>query len=96
MTINECSKALLTYFSPEERSIPDAVDFPDRNAAVKKALNEALQQIFAKSVPWSRGDSRGEWMHAPTVIPITVTRGSTSATIAAENWQSYGGSEVSA
>lgn len=89
MTILECAKILLTYFSPEERSIPDSSDFPDRNAAVKKALNEALQQIFSKSVPWSRSDSRGEWMHAPMVVPITVTRGSTSATIAVEDWQSW-------
>ena len=91
MTILECAKMLLTYFSPEERSIPDAIDFPDRNAAVKKALNEALQQIFAKSVPWSRGDSRGEWMRAPVVVPIAVTRGSTAASIGVDDWQSWFG-----
>lgn len=89
MNVSACAANLLTYFSPEEREIPDNATYPGRNAAVRKALNEALQDLFGKGRPWVRNDSRGAVLNAPATIPITVTQGSTSATIAGGDWQTW-------
>ena len=88
MNINVQAKQLLTYFSPEERTIPDHADYPDRNAAVMLAMNGALQEIFGKASPWVRYDETGQLLRAPTEVTITVTNGSTSGTITA-GWESW-------
>ena len=46
MNIAECAANLLRYFSPEERSIPDSVTYPGRNAEVLTAINGAFQELF--------------------------------------------------
>lgn len=89
MTINDLAKKLLTYFSPEERSIPDSVTYPGRNADVARAMNAALQELFGKGRPWVRKDARGARVYGPANIPISVTEGSTSATIEAADWQAW-------
>lgn len=88
MTINDLAKQLLTYFSPEERSIPDNPDYPDRNAAVMLAMNGALQEMFGKASPWVRYDETGQLLRAPTKVTLTVTNGSTSAVITG-GWDSW-------
>jgi hypothetical protein len=87
MNILASSQYLLTFFPPEERSIPDNASYPGRNAAVLKALNDAFQDLFGKGKPWMRQDERGALLHPPTLVPITVTQGSTEATISEANWQ---------
>lgn len=81
MTINEAAKNLLGYFSPEERTIPDSVTYPGRNAAVIKAMNHALQELFGKGGVWVRGDERGHVLYGPATVTIAVTTGSKTATI---------------
>lgn len=81
MTINAAAVQLLTYLSPEERSIPDSVTYPGRNGAVALAMNLALQEMFGSGSPWVRYDERGALLYAPTAVTISVTNGSTSATI---------------
>jgi len=88
MTINALAKQLLTYFSPEERAIPDHADYPDRNAAVMLAMNGALQEMFGKASPWVRYDETGQLLRAPTVVTITVTNGSTSGVITS-GWEGW-------
>ena len=87
MNITEAAARLLSNFSPEERSIPDAVTYPGRNAAVQAALNSALQDLFAKGKPWVRTDKRGAVINAPTTVTIAVTNGSTAGTIT--GWASW-------
>lgn len=88
MTINEAAIRLFAYFSPEERSIPDSVTYPGRNAAVIGALNGALQLLFAKSGPWVRKDERGALLIAPTAITLSATNGSADATVTS-GWQDW-------
>lgn len=87
MNIIACAQHLLTFFAPEERSIPDSVTYPGRNAAVLKALNDALQDLFGKGKPWMRQDERGMLLYPPTLVQIALTQGSTVGTISAEQWQ---------
>jgi hypothetical protein len=87
MTINAAALRLLTYFSPEERSIPDAAAYPGCNAAVAGAMNGAFQRLFAGSGPWVRRDSRAALIYAPTAVTVAVTNGSTSATVT--GWASW-------
>lgn len=89
MNIAACSAYCLTHFSPEERSIPDHADYPGRNAAVATAQNAALQDLFGKGKKWVRSDSRGAVLNPPITVPITVTNGSTSATIQAGDWLTW-------
>lgn len=88
MTINELAVLLLNDFSPEERSIPDDADFPNRNVEVLKAINSGLQEVFGEGSPWLRHDERGFLVHAPTTITISVTDESDAAEITAgfESW----------
>lgn len=81
MTIVEAARMLLTDFSPEERSIPDSVTYPGRNAAVQAAMNSALQELFGEGSPWIRYDEKGAITNAPTAVTIAVTNGSDAATI---------------
>lgn len=87
MNILACSQHLLTFLPPEERSIPDSELYPGRNAAVLKALNDAMQDLFGKGKPWMRQDERGMILHPPTLVSIELTNGSTAGTISAEQWQ---------
>jgi len=77
MTLDILIVRLLTHFPHEERSIPDAVAFPGRNAAALTAVNGALQEIFAKT-PWSRRGTEGFLFSAPATVSATVTAGSKS------------------
>lgn len=88
MTINEAAIRLFAYFSPEERSIPDSVTYPGRNAAVAGALSGALQLLFAKGGPWVRKDERGALLYAPTAITLSATNGSADATVTS-GWQDW-------
>lgn len=81
MTIAQVASHLLGYFTPEERSIPDAVAYPGRNAAVLAAINAALQECTALGRPWVITDVRGALMNAPTAVTIATTAGSNAATI---------------
>ncbi|GAA5117180.1 hypothetical protein JIN84_17790 [Luteolibacter yonseiensis] len=87
MTINEAAKILLGYFAPEERSIPDASPYLGRNAAVAKAMNHALQELFGEGGAWVKKDERGHVLNAPAQITIAVTAGSKAATIT--GWQAW-------
>jgi hypothetical protein len=89
MTTHEIASKLLTYFSHEERSIPDSLTYPGRNDAVLDAINAGLQELFGKGKPWVRKDERGASVNAPTTVSIAVTNGSTEATIADEDWQDW-------
>lgn len=90
MNVNEIAQQLLTRFSPEERSIPDSANYPGRNAAVKLAMNGALQEVFGKGSPWLRKAERGALLRPPaTNVPITVAHGSNLATIALADWEDW-------
>ena len=89
MTTYEIASKLLTYFSHEERSIPDHPTYPGRNDAVKDAINAGLQELFGKGKPWVRKDERGASVNAPATVAIAVTNGSTAATIAEQHWQAW-------
>lgn len=88
MTINESATLLLNDFSPEEREIPDATDYPGRNAAVINAMNSALQELFGEGSPWVRKDEIGLLANASTTVTISVTNGSASATVTS-GWASW-------
>lgn len=75
MTIATLLARLLTHFSPEERTVPDSVTYPGRNAAAIQAINGALQELFTNSV-WTRRDSEGFLLFAPVTVSVTVTEGS--------------------
>ena len=81
MTIAEIATNLLLHFSPEERSVPDSVTYPGRNAAVLEAINGAFQECFGNGSPWLRWDERGALLKTPAAVTISVTEGSTSGTI---------------
>ena len=87
MTIAQVATHLFGYFSPEERSIPDSVTYPGRNAAVLAAINAALQETTSQGRPWIVTDERGHVLKAPATISIATTDGSTSATIT--GWESW-------
>ena len=89
MTVNDIAVQLFGHFSPEERSIPDSVTYPGRNAAVKNAINGALQEVFSSGSPWVRFRERGVLLYAPATVSIRVTKGSTAATIAAADWENW-------
>jgi hypothetical protein len=81
MTIAAIAAQLLTYFSPEERNVPDSATYPGRNAAVALAMNGALQELYGNASPWVRFDDRGVLINAPTTVTLAVTQGSTAATV---------------
>lgn len=87
MNITEASAKLFTFFSPEERPIPDSVTYPGRNAAVRDALNAALQDLFGKGKKWVRNEDRGAKLYAPTTVSMAVTEGNTAATMV--SWASW-------
>lgn len=87
MTTNQAAMRLLSYFSPEERSIPDSVTYPGCNAAVAGAINGALQRLFVNEGPWVRKDARAALVYSPAVVTANVTHGSTSAAIS--GWQDW-------
>jgi len=89
MTVHEIASLLLLHFAPEERSIPDAQDYPGRNAAVLQSINGALQELFGEASPWVRHDEFGVVLHAPTSVSIAVMNGSTAAEISADDWQEW-------
>lgn len=89
MNTAECSEKLLTYFSPEERSIPDSPDYQGCNAAVLAAMNSAMQDLYGKGRPWVRNDSRGALLNDPAIVPITCVHGSAAVTIPPEDWQPW-------
>jgi hypothetical protein len=86
---NEAAQILLTYFSPEERAIPDNVTYPGRNAAVRKAMNDALQDLFSKGKPWCRSEERGSLINAPVNLNVKVTQGSSVAEIPESDWRTW-------
>ena len=81
MNINACAINLLGYYAPEERSIPDNITYPGRNAAVMKAMNHAAQELFGKGKAWVRHDERGAVLYAPTPVTIALVTGSTAGTV---------------
>lgn len=89
MNITAVATDLLSYFSPEERSIPDSATYPGRNAAVVAAINAAVQELFARGGGWVREDDRGFLLRAPVTIPITATNGLSTAIIGAGDWQDW-------
>lgn len=89
MNINDAAKLLLGYFAPEERSIPDSVTYPGRNAAVMKAMNDALQDLFGTGGPWVREEPRGAAVNIPVVTTMTIQPGATTGTIPEEAYRSW-------
>lgn len=89
MNTNEAAQILFTYFSPEERSIPDNATYPGRNAAVRKAMNDALQDLLSKGKPWCRSEERGTLINAPVNLSVKVTQGSPVAEIPESEWRSW-------
>jgi hypothetical protein len=87
MTIAQVAAHLLGYFTPEERSIPDAAAYPGRNAAVLAAINAALQETASQGRPWAITDVRGAILNAPKSVTIATTAGSTAAIIT--GWESW-------
>jgi hypothetical protein len=81
MNITTAATLLLSYFSEEEREMPDNTEFLGRNAAVASALNHALQEMYGDGKPWMRNEKRSIRIAAPTHIEITVTEDSDQATI---------------
>jgi hypothetical protein len=87
MNIAEAAAIAITNFSSEERSIPDSGTYPGRNAAVRSAMNGALQELFGKGRAWARNDARGVLIYAPTTVTIAVTQGSSAGTVT--GWQAW-------
>lgn len=76
MTIGTILARLLTHFSPEERTIPDATAYPGRNAAGIGAINGALQELYGSKSPFTRRGTEGYLLYAPSIVSATVTAGS--------------------
>lgn len=89
MTIAAIAARLLTHFSPEERSVPDSVTYPGRNAAVLGAINGAMQEMFDSSSLWIRQAKRGTILNAPATVNIALTNGSTAGVIDLADWQDW-------
>jgi hypothetical protein len=82
MTVNQIAINLLSYFSPEERTIPDASAYPGRNAAVLVAINGALQELCVDGMPWVSRQNLGAVLQPPTTTTVDVVAGSTAIDIA--------------
>jgi len=81
MTVNQIAVNLLSYFSPEERAIPDAVAYPGRNAAVLVAINGALQELCVDGMPWVARQDLGATLQPPTQTTVKVETGGTGVEI---------------
>lgn len=89
MTVTEAATRLLTYFSTEEREIPDHADYPGRNGDVLKAINGAAQELRGLGPAWRRKRSATIRLKAPTTITVSLTADSTAGTILAADWQDW-------
>ena len=89
MTVAEAAVILLNHFAPEERATTNSVTYPGRTEEVLNAMNGALQEIFGQASPWVRIEERGSVLNAPATIPITMTAGSTTGTIATNDWLAW-------
>lgn len=87
MTVNKVATILLTHLSPEERNIPDSVDYPGRNAVVIAAMNAALQEMFIGARPWVACDDVGALLPAPKTVSVLRNAGEYDATI--DGWESW-------
>lgn len=81
MTARALADILLSYYSPEEQSVPDSVSYPKRNASVLAAINGALQELYGEGQAWMRRQSRGAKLYAPTPVTIAVAADSHDGTI---------------
>jgi hypothetical protein len=81
MTHAELATILFGNFSPEERTVPDSVTYPGRNAAVMAAINGAIQEAYTRSPVWVHHAEFGVVLHAPTAVTISCVENSTAATI---------------
>lgn len=88
MNTRQAATLLFTNFAPEEREIPDNDLYPGRNASVLAAMNGALQEVFGKTSPHQRSAKRAAMLYAPAQITVSVTEGSSSATVTA-GWVSW-------
>lgn len=77
MTLGDLIQHLLTHFSPEERELPDADNYPGRTESAIGAINAALQFLFANHASWARRGTHGALLYGPTTTTVTVTEGST-------------------
>jgi hypothetical protein len=89
MTVADAAVILLNHFAPEERGTTNSSTYPGRTEEVLNAMNGALQEIFGQASPWLRIEERGSVLNAPATIPVTMTAGSTAATIASGDWQAW-------
>jgi len=81
MDPSELSTILFGQFSPEERSVPDSVTYPGRNASVMAAINGAWQEIHTKCPDFMENEEFGVILHEPTPVTIAVVADSKQATI---------------
>jgi len=88
MTFGKVKEALLIHFAPEERSMPDASDFPGRNESCDTAINSALQLICSIHAQWNRRGDHGFMIYAPTTVTATVTNGSREIDFG-DDWQAW-------
>lgn len=87
MTARALADILLSYYSPEEQTVPDSVTYPKRNASVLTAINGALQELYGEGGAWMRRRSLGLQLKAPTPVTIATTADSHAGTITGwENW----------
>lgn len=89
MTIADIAALLLNHFAPEERSIPDSVTYPGRNAEILRTINGALEEMYGLSSPWVAKEELGVILNPPTNVTLTVTENSVDAEISALEWKDW-------
>jgi hypothetical protein len=89
MTITQAVTRLLRFFSPEERSIPSSVTYPGRCEDCLDALNDAFTEMVELSDEFLRRSNRGKLLNDPAAVSLTLTRGSTTASVVAASYATW-------
>lgn len=89
MTVTQAVARLLRFFSPEERSIPSSVTYPGRCEDCLDALNDAFTEMVELSDSFLRRAGRGTLLNAPAAVSLTLTRGSTTASVASASYATW-------
>lgn len=83
MTVREAATDLLSYLSPEQRSIPADAQADDPLPEVLSALRGALEEMGTLGPLWQFRARRGARIHAPADVTVSVTAGQSSVTLGA-------------
>jgi hypothetical protein len=83
MTLREAAVDLLSYLSPEQRSIPCDAEADDPLPEVLLALRGALEEMGALGPLWQFRARRGARLHAPADVTVTVSEGQDTITLGA-------------